>query len=55
MKDHRCSNLVEWVDGVILLCDENGGYYVPEQSHIKQYCKNKQNSKCPYHTACADQ
>ncbi len=54
MSEKNCRNLVEWLDGVILLCEKGDGFYVPKLSDLKQYCKSKGHSNCPFYLTFAD-
>lgn len=54
MHTNRCNNLVEWLDGVILLCEKGDGFYVPDHTDLKQYCKSKAHNKCPFYLKFAD-
>ena len=54
MGARKCHNLVEWLDGVILLCEKGDGFYVPELTDLKQYCKSKDHSSCPFYTKFTD-
>ncbi len=49
MSEKKCHNLVEWLDGVILLCEKGDGFYVPKLSDLKQYCKSKDHNNCPFY------
>lgn len=46
----KCHNLVEWRDGIILLCEKGDGCYVPKLSELKQYCKSKDYNTCPIYS-----
>jgi len=48
MVTNECDNLVEWLDGVILLCEKGDGFYVPNNTDLKRYCKSKAHNKCPF-------
>ena len=50
----KCHNLVEWLDGVILLCEKGDGCYVPKLTDLKRYCKSKDHSSCPYYMKFSD-
>lgn len=54
MGTNRCNNLVEWLDGVILLCEKGDGFYVPNNSDLKQYCKSTAHNKCPFYLKFED-
>jgi hypothetical protein len=54
MNTRKCHNLVEWMYGVILLCEKGDGFYVPKQSELKRYCKNKDYNDCPFYTKFKD-
>jgi hypothetical protein len=54
MNTRNCHNLVEWLEGVILLCEKGEGFYVPKLSELKQYCKNKDYNDCPFYTKFKD-
>lgn len=54
MSTQKCHNLVEWLDGVILLCEKGDGFYVPKLADLKQYCKSRDHNKCPFFTKFAD-
>ncbi len=54
MGAQKCHNLVEWLDGVILLCEKGDGFYVPKLTDLKQYCKSKDHSKCPFYMKFSD-
>ncbi len=54
MSTHKCHNLVEWLDGVILLCEKGDGCYVPKLTDLKQYCKSKDHYKCPFNVKFSD-
>ncbi len=47
MGARKCHNFVEWLDGVILLCEKGDGFYVPKLTDIKKYCKSNDHRKCP--------
>jgi hypothetical protein len=54
MSTRKCHNLIEWIDGVILLCEKGDGFYVPRLSELKQYCKNKDYNECPFYNKFQD-
>jgi hypothetical protein len=54
MSVQKCHNLVEWLDGVILLCEKGDGFYVPKLMDLKRYCKSKDHSSCPFYMKFTD-
>ena len=54
MNTRKCHNLVEWMDGVILMCEKGDGLYVPKLADLRQYCKNSDYDKCPFFTKFKD-
>ena len=54
MGAQKCHNLVEWLDGVILLCEKGDGFYVPKLTDLKRYCKSKDHSSCPCYMNFSD-
>ncbi|MBI4847881.1 MAG: hypothetical protein HY808_04785 [Nitrospirae bacterium] len=54
MNSVKCPELVEWVDGIILLCKKADKPYVPNLSEIHSYCKTKKYDKCPYSAKIKD-
>jgi hypothetical protein len=54
MSVQNCHNLVEWLDGVILLCEKGDGFYVPNLTDFKRYCKSKDHNSCPFYMKFTD-
>lgn len=50
MNNAKCPNLVEWIDWVILMCNKGNKPYVPDQSELRDFCKNKSFNKCPHNS-----
>lgn len=48
-KKIKCPQLMEWSDGIILLCKEGNIAHVPDLSEINSYCRTKTYSKCHFH------
>jgi hypothetical protein len=54
MGARKCHNLVEWLDGIILLCEKGDGFYVPNLTDINRYCKSRKHSNCPFYLKFSD-
>lgn len=48
--NHKCPNLVEQLEWVILLCKKGDHPYTPDFSELKQFCKNRDYMRCPFFT-----